>query len=55
MKTASQMQRDVSEELTWEPRVTSTGIGVAVNNGVVTLSGVVACYAEKWHAEQRPA
>lgn len=52
MKTDSQLQRDVSEELTWEPQVIATGIGVEVNDGVVTLSGEVASYAEKWHAEQ---
>jgi osmotically-inducible protein OsmY len=51
MKTDSQLQRDVGEELTWEPQVTSTGIGVEVKDGVVTLSGEVSSFAEKWHAE----
>jgi len=52
MKTDIQLQKDVMDELTWEPRVTSTQIGVAVKNGVVTLSGSVASFAEKSAAEQ---
>lgn len=52
MKTDSQLQRDVSEELTWEPQVTASQIGVQVKDGVVTLSGEVSSYAEKWNAEQ---
>jgi osmotically-inducible protein OsmY len=52
MKTDSQLQRDVGEELQWEPQVTATGIGVEVKGGVVTLSGEVSSYAEKWYAER---
>ncbi len=52
MKTDSQLQRDVSEELTWAPQVTASQIGVQVKDGVVTLSGEVSSYAEKWNAEQ---
>lgn len=51
MKTDTQLQTDVGEELKWEPQVTSAAIGVEVKDGVVTLSGEVASYAEKWHAE----
>jgi osmotically-inducible protein OsmY len=46
------LQRDVGEELQWEPQVTATGIGVEVKGGVVTLSGEVSSYAEKWYAER---
>jgi osmotically-inducible protein OsmY len=52
MKTDSQLQRDVSEELKWEPQVTASDIGVEVKDGVVTLSGEVTSYAEKWNAER---
>ena len=52
MKTDSQLQHDVSEELKWEPAVHATRIGVEVNDGVVTLSGEVSSLAEKWHAER---
>ncbi len=36
----------------WEPCVTATEIGVSVTNGVVTLTGTVPTYAEKWGAER---
>lgn len=40
-------QRRVQQELDWNPRVDSTGIGVKVKNGVVTLAGFVSTYAQK--------
>jgi osmotically-inducible protein OsmY len=52
MKTDSQLQRDVMAELEWEPRVDHADIGVAVVDGVVTLTGFVKSYAEKLAAEQ---
>lgn len=52
MKTDRQLQQDVSAELEWEPSVHAAHIGVAVNDGVVTLAGEVDSYAEKWSAER---
>lgn len=52
MKTDSQLQRDVMAELAWEPSVDHADIGVAVNDGVVTLSGYVKSYPEKLGAEK---
>lgn len=52
MKTDSQLQQDVIAELQWEPSVTAPGIGVEVRNGIVTLAGEVASYAEKLTAER---
>lgn len=52
MKTDIQLKNDVMEELRWEPTVTSTDINVVVDQGVVTLSGTVPYYAEKWAAER---
>ena len=52
MKTDTQLQHDVGEELKWEPQVTAAQIGVQVKDGVVTLSGEVSSYAEKWNAER---
>ena len=52
MKTDTQLQHDVSEELKWEPQVTASQIGVQVKDGAVTLSGEVSSYAEKWNAER---
>ena len=50
MKTDMQLQRDVIEELAWQPNVREAEIGVAVKNGVVTLSGFVDSYAQKYAA-----
>jgi osmotically-inducible protein OsmY len=52
MKTDAQLQSDVMAELAWEPGVDHADIGVAVNDGVVTLSGFVKTYAEKLAAEK---
>jgi osmotically-inducible protein OsmY len=52
MKTDSQLQQDVSAELTWEPSVHAAQIGVEVKDGVVTLAGQVDSYFEKWNAER---
>ncbi|HWL83022.1 MAG TPA: BON domain-containing protein [Roseomonas sp.] len=53
MNTADRdLQQRVLDELTWEPSVEAAHIGVAAQDGVVTLSGHVASYAEKLAAEQ---
>jgi osmotically-inducible protein OsmY len=52
MKTDSQLQRDVVDELAWEPRVEHAHIGVTAKEGVVTLSGFVGDYAQKRAAEK---
>jgi osmotically-inducible protein OsmY len=52
MKTDEQIQKDVMEEISWEPQLDATEIGVAVHNGVVTLSGNVNTYLKKLAAER---
>lgn len=52
MKTDRELQKDVMDELKYEPSVTDTHIGVAVKDGVITLSGHVPAYAEKVAAER---
>lgn len=52
MKTDSQLQHDVIEELKWEPQVDHSQIGVAARDGVVTLTGFVPTYAQKIAAEK---
>ena len=52
MKNDVDLQRDVFDELKWEPAVHSTDVGVIVKDGVVTLEGVVDSYPEKWAAER---
>jgi osmotically-inducible protein OsmY len=49
--TDGELKEDVLHELEWEPSVDAAHIGVAAKNGVVTLSGYVSSYAEKWAAE----
>jgi osmotically-inducible protein OsmY len=51
MKSDSQIQRDVIEELRWDPQTSKTELGVAVKDGVVTLSGTVSSYSQKLAAE----
>lgn len=51
-KTDVQIQDDVRDELTWDPEVTITDIGVTVKDGVVTLRGTVVLASEKWAAER---
>jgi len=52
MKTDHLIQEDILEALKWEPFLNETEIGVAVKNGVVTLSGMVDSYAKKLSAEK---
>lgn len=47
MKTDEQLKKDVSAELEWDPSINTSHIGVAVQNGVVTLSGHLDTYTEK--------
>lgn len=46
------IQKDVLEELDWEPSIDAEDIGVTVREGVVTLIGTVDTYAEKLEAEK---
>lgn len=52
MKIDTQLQRDVLDELKWEPSINAEQIGVTAKGGVVTLSGIVGTYAEKLIAEK---
>ncbi len=51
MKSDLRIQKDVMEQLLFEPFLNSSEIGVAVKNGIVTLSGQVDSYAKKVSAE----
>ena len=52
MKTDTKIQDDVIHELKWDPSVTHERIGVAVSEGIVTLSGSVPTFVEKSAAEK---
>ena len=50
--TDEEIQRDVLAELKFDPRVQPNEIGVAVKNGIVTLTGWVDSYIKRWAAEE---
>lgn len=52
MKSDADLKRDVIEELAWDPAVDATAIGVAVKDGVVTLSGQLDSLARKFAVER---
>lgn len=52
MRLDSDIKRDVESELKWDPDIDPSDIGVAVKNGVVTLSGFVRSYSQKYEAEK---
>jgi len=52
MRTDSDIKRDVEQELRWDADIDATDIGVAVKDGVVTLTGFVRSYTQKWQAER---
>jgi osmotically-inducible protein OsmY len=52
MKTDAELQQDVMNQLKWEPTIHAAEIGVAVKDGVVTLSGNVDTYAKRWAADR---
>ena len=52
MKSDAELQRAVIAELTWDPRIEETEVGVEVDNGVVTLSGTVSSYAKRLAARE---
>lgn len=47
IKTDSALKADVVNELIWDPSIKETAVGVAVKDGVVTLTGHLDTYAEK--------
>lgn len=51
IRTDSEIKRDVEDELKYDAGIDSTDIGVAVKNGVVSLTGFVRSYSQKLQAE----
>jgi osmotically-inducible protein OsmY len=51
MRNDADIRRDVESEFQWDPSIDDRRIGVAVNNGVVTLTGDVPHYSGRWAAE----
>jgi len=48
VKMDTELQRDIMNELKWEPTIHAAEIGVSVKDGVVTLNGDVDSYSKKW-------
>jgi osmotically-inducible protein OsmY len=51
MKSDSEIERDVKDELSWNPDLDASDIAVSVKKGVVTLTGFVRSYTDKFEAE----
>ncbi|MGO4175497.1 BON domain-containing protein [Bosea sp. TAF32] len=52
MRNDSDIKRDVEAELKWDPDIDPTDIAIAVKSGVVTLTGFVRSYSQKYQAER---
>lgn len=52
MNTNVQLQRDVLEQLGWDPSIDASQIAVTAKDGIVTLSGHVSTHTEKHTAEK---
>jgi len=46
------LRQDVLDELEWDPSIDARSIGVGVEDGIVTLTGHVSTYSEKFDAEK---
>jgi osmotically-inducible protein OsmY len=51
MKSDEEIERDVREELKWEPDLDATDIATSVKDGVVTLAGFTKSYTDRLEAE----
>jgi osmotically-inducible protein OsmY len=51
MKSDSEIERDVKEELSWNPDLNADYIAISVKKGVVTLAGFTRSYTDKFEAE----
>ena len=51
MRTDADIERDVKEELKWDPDLDATDIAISVHDGVVTLAGFTKSYTDKYEAE----
>jgi osmotically-inducible protein OsmY len=52
MKNDTELKHDVETELQWEPSVNEAHIGVIAKDGIVTLTGHIPSFMEKYTAEK---
>jgi osmotically-inducible protein OsmY len=50
MKNDAQLQRDILDELLWDPSINPVNVEVASDAGSVTLNGSIGSYTEKYRA-----
>jgi osmotically-inducible protein OsmY len=48
--TNETLQRNVTNELAWDPKIDSEAIAVSADDGVVTLRGTVGSFRQKREA-----
>jgi osmotically-inducible protein OsmY len=51
MKSDSEIERDVREELQWDPDLNAEDIAISVKDGVVTLAGFTRSFTDRLEAE----
>jgi osmotically-inducible protein OsmY len=51
MKSDNEIERDVRDELKWDPDLDASDIAVSVKDGVVTLAGFTKSYTDRREAE----
>jgi osmotically-inducible protein OsmY len=52
MKPDAQLKTEITQELEWDPSINANHVGVAVEGGIVTLTGHLVTYAEKFAIER---
>lgn len=52
IKSDAQIQKDVLQELHWDTRVDEADVGVEVDDGIVTLTGMVDSFAKRIAAQE---
>jgi osmotically-inducible protein OsmY len=52
MRNDGDIKKDVEDELRWDPELDATDVAVSVKNGVVTLTGFVKSYTQRYEAER---
>lgn len=52
MRSESEIERDVREELKWDPDLDADDIAISVKDSVVTLAGFTRSYSDRLEAEQ---
>jgi osmotically-inducible protein OsmY len=52
MRSDSEIERDVREELKWDPDLDAEDVAISVKDGVVTMAGFTKSYSDRLEAER---